>query len=126
MKALHRKRLWWTGGCLLGTFIVVSARAPTRDLPNLWLNDKLEHALAFMGLALWFAGLMERRSYPLLALALLALGGAIELAQGAMGLGRTADWHDWYADLAGTGAGLALGLIGLGAWTAKFEDWFGL
>jgi hypothetical protein len=126
MKALHRKRLWWAAGCALAAFVIVSALVPARDLPTLWLNDKIEHGLAFLGLALWFAGLIERQSYPLLGLALLGLGGVIEIAQGAMGLGRTADWYDWYADLAGTGAGLMLGLIGLGAWATKLENWFGL
>ena len=72
--------------------------------------DKLIHAIMFGGLAGALAFDYERtgsRQRPeprvmLICCAIsLAFGGAIELLQGAMGLGRGADWWDFAADTAG-------------------------
>ena len=79
--------------------------------------------MSYLVLALWFGGLLPVRRYAWLALALLALGGGIEIAQGAMGLGRTADWHDFYADAFGTAAGMGLCLAGLRHWVQWLEQW---
>ena len=90
------------------TWLALSA-APPEAFNTGW--DKANHALAFASLAfsavwaLW----RQRRQWPLLFIALLAYGGAIEIAQSFLPP-READWHDLLAD----GAGIALGL--LAAW----------
>lgn len=72
--------------------------------------DKLIHAIMFGGLAGALAFDYERtgsrqRPEPRVMLiccgASLAFGGGIELLQGAMGLGRGADWWDFAADAVG-------------------------
>lgn len=72
--------------------------------------DKLIHAIMFGGLAGALAFDYERtgsrqRPEPRVMLiccgASLAFGGGIELLQGAMGLGRGADWWDFAADTVG-------------------------
>jgi VanZ family protein len=87
------------------------------------MNDKLEHMIAFGGLALCYGGLLEPRRYPYLFLALLALGGGIEIAQGLMGWGRDADWRDFYADTLGAALGLSLCMAGLRHWPSWVEQW---
>jgi len=119
------RRLWWALGLALTLVVIVASLVPAHELPRtlLTINDKLEHIGAYFGLALWFAALFPVRSYPALALALLALGGGIEIAQGLMGLGRTADWFDFYADAFGVALGLGLGMAGLRHWVRWLESW---
>lgn len=123
MSALRYSRFWYLAGAGLILGVVVASLVPGGDLPHLGISDKVEHFTAYFGLALWFGGLVMPRRYALLALALLALGGGIEIAQGLMGWGREADWHDFYADAIGAFAGLALCLAGLRHWVKWLERW---
>jgi VanZ family protein len=123
MSELRYSRFWYLIGMILTLIVIISSLVPARELPHLRFSDKLQHLLAYTGLALWFGGLVAPRRYMGLALALLALGGGIEIAQGLMGLGREADWHDFYADALGSGLGLSLCLAGLGRWPVWFEQW---
>jgi VanZ family protein len=116
-------RLWYALGVLLILAVVIASLVPPRELPRVHISDKIEHLLAYLSLAIWFAGLVSVRHYLWLALALLALGGGIEIAQGLMGLGREADWRDFFADAKGTGLGLLLGLVGLRHWVRWLEQW---
>ena len=75
-------------------------------------TDKVLHMSAYGGLAMLmslfvFAG--RRATLPKIALVILILalaGGLDELTQPPFH--RTADWYDWYADLAGIGLGVLL------------------
>jgi VanZ family protein len=116
-------RLWYALGALLTLAVVVTSLLPARELPRLHVSDKLEHLLAYLSLAIWFGGLVRVRRYLWLALALLALGGSIEIAQGLMGLGREADWRDFIAGACGVGLGLLSGLCGLRHWVRWLEQW---
>ena len=69
-------------------------------------------------------GLLPQRHYTWLAVALLALGGAIELAQSLMGLGRLADLRDLVADAWGIAFGLTLCALGLRHWAQLVERWW--
>ncbi len=89
--------------------------------------DKVVHACMFGGL--FFAACFDRKlwrtkkramhqhlthrpekRYIILSIALncVAFGGGIELVQGAMDLGRGADWLDFLADAAGVAVAMAL------------------
>ena len=107
-------RAFWLMGLLLVAGVIVVCLLPARNLPGTGINDKVEHAIAFLVMALWFAGLIARRDSLYLLLALIALGGSIEIAQGLMGLGRNADPLDLLADSAGALLGVALSLTPLG------------
>ena len=115
MKTARHHLTWYFLGALLTLVVIVSSLVPGEDLPHWRISDKVEHMVAYVGLALWFGGLMPPRRYVHLALALLALGGGIEIAQGLMGLGREADWRDFYADAFGVAVGISLCLAGLAA-----------
>jgi hypothetical protein len=124
MARLPHARLWYALGALLTGFIIVTSLLPLRDLPPMRVSDKIEHAAAFSALTIWFGGLLPQRFYGWLALALLALGGAIELAQGLMGLGRLADVRDLIADGWGIAFGLTLCSLGLRHWAQLVERWW--
>lgn len=123
MKTARHHLTWYFLGALLTAVVIVSSLVPGEDLPHWRISDKVEHIVAYSGLALWFGGLMPPRRYVHLALALLALGGGIEIAQGLMGLGREADWRDFYADAFGVAVGISLCLAGLQHWASWLEKW---
>lgn len=123
VKSQRHHLTWYFLGALLTLVVIVSSLVPNEDLPHVRVSDKVEHIVAYAGLALWFGGLMPPRRYVYLAMALLALGGGIEIAQGLMGLGREADWRDFYADAFGAALGIALCLAGLQHWASWLEKW---
>jgi VanZ family protein len=118
---LRLARVWWALGWAMVLFITVSCLEPPRYVPNLHLWDKLEHALAFGGMTFWFGGLVRRSRYPVIALLMLLFGGGIEIAQGAMMLGRDEDIMDFVADSVGVSVALIALYLGLGAWTRWIE-----
>ena len=76
------------------------------------MSDKVEHALAFFALSAAAVQLFLRgRPLAIVVLGLLALGGAIELAQGLLTTSRMMESGDILADAIGVAAGVAL------AWT---------
>jgi VanZ family protein len=128
MRGAHALRLapfWWAAGFVLAAIIVFESLTPSVPMPAP-VSDKLAHAAGYGALSFWFAGILERRRYPALAGLLLAFGVLIELAQYVMGFGRTADWRDVIANLAGIATALALAYAGLGAWMLQVERRLGL
>jgi VanZ family protein len=118
---LRLAALWWSIGWAVVVFTAIACLEPARYVPNVHLWDKLEHALAFFGMTLWFGGLARRSRYPLIAFLLVLFGGAIEVAQGAMQLGRDEDFIDLVADSVGISVALAALYLGLGAWACWIE-----
>lgn len=104
---VHERR-WRVAFWLAVIAGIVSALWP-QPVPNEpWFPgaDKVEHALSFA--LLLGIGLRAGYRNPLaLAIGLLALGGAVELAQGALTTTRSAEWLDWFADAAGIALGWA-------------------
>lgn len=119
--ALKYPRMWFGGGLLIATVITVLSLIPPGDLPPMGVSDKLEHTVAYVVLAFWFASVIARYDYFWLFWCLVAFGGAIELAQGAMQLGRQAEWRDLVADGVGSLIGILLAMTPLGGWTKLIE-----
>lgn len=126
MRALRFRSWWVAGGIVLALAIAVASLLPPKDLPSVQLWDKFEHAFAYFALAAWFGGVLRRDRYPWLAIALVAFGIGIEVAQGAMGIGRTADLRDVLADAVGIAIGVAVALLGTGGWMHGVERWLGV
>jgi VanZ family protein len=118
--------LWWGIGFGLGLAIVTGSLVPR--LPDMMPmgSDKVWHFAGYGMLSFWFVGVLERRRYPLLAIVMLSLGIAIEIAQHAMGMGRSADWRDIVANSLGIAVALGLAYAGLGAWLRYVERRLGL
>jgi VanZ family protein len=108
-------------GAVLVLLLIYGSLMPGSALPDTGVSDKTEHFSAYLLLAVWFGGLYSTRTYPVLAVGLLLLGGGIEIAQGLMGLGRTADFADFLADGAGVALGLVLCFLGLSRWPGWFQ-----
>jgi len=119
---LRYRRLWFSCGVLLAAAVTVVCLLPSSDLPSFHLWDKLEHALAWISLAFWFGSVVVRRDILWVGITLVALGGAIELLQGWMGLGRSADIFDLLADSVGISIGLLLVISPLGRVPAWLES----
>jgi VanZ family protein len=123
---LRLARFWWAVGWAIVIFITVSCLEPPRYVPNLHLWDKLEHASAFFGMTCWFGGLVRRKRYLLVVFWMLLFGASIEVVQGLMRVGRTADVWDFAADSVGVTVALTLLYLGLGSWTRWIEQLAGL
>jgi VanZ family protein len=120
---LRHARGWLVIGWAMVVFATFTSLAPSKTLPVTGVNDKVEHALAYTVLALWFAGIYPRSRYAIIALGLFVMGIAIELAQGAMHLGRQSDFRDVIANSFGIAFGLTLALTWLGGWAQRLEAW---
>ena len=120
---IAHRRLWLALGFVLVAAVIVSSLVPTGPPMPMPGFDKLEHASAYLVLMVWFAGLNARRAWVWVSVALLAMGIAIEFAQGAMHTQRTAEARDVLANAAGIGLGAVLAAGGAAAWPYKVEAW---
>lgn len=84
---------------------VVLSLWPAPEETAHWIpySDKIEHAISF-GVLVLLGTRAGYRHWPMLALGLLALGAAIEVAQGFTPT-RTAELDDWLADAVGVAGG---------------------
>jgi VanZ family protein len=121
---LRHPRLWLMIGWILVVLAFIASLVPRRDLPEFGgVSDKLEHIVGYGVLTLWFAGIYPKSRYPMIGVALLAMGIVIELVQGAMNIGRQADLRDVYANTLGIVSGMTLALAWFGGWAQRVEGW---
>jgi VanZ family protein len=118
-------KLWLAAGWALIISAVIVCLLPAQELPTTGLSDKWEHFVCYAVLTSFFAGLYPRTSYWKIVLSFIAMGIAIEFAQGAMHLGRQADITDVIANSIGVVIGLLLSLAGLGRWAQWIDSWTG-
>jgi VanZ family protein len=114
--------MWLVLGWLLVAAVVIASLVPARSLPEVNVSDKFEHAMAYVVMTLWFAGIYRRSRYAHIAAGFFLLGAAIEFAQGAMNLGRQRDYHDVIANAVGISIGLLLAWLALGRWAHRLEQ----
>ena len=112
LREFRRPRLWlgvWLFGWLLCiTLSLVHPPPIDLDVPD---GDKIGHFLAYATLSAWSVLIFaSRRSQWKAALALVALGIAMELAQGALTSDRMMDVRDALANTLGVGLGQLLAL----------------
>jgi VanZ family protein len=115
--AMILNRVWWGLGFFLVLAAIVVCLVPGYEVPGAFeLNDKISHLTGHAVLALYFAGLVPRRSWWKILLFLLVLGSLIEVAQYAMHLGRDGNVLDEVANAIGAVLGLVLARVGLARW----------
>lgn len=95
--------LFW----LLAAAVLFLALVPG-PLGGIIASDVERHYLAFLVLPALAAYAWPRMSIPALWLAFVAFGGAIELLQLEMHLGRVGEWRDWINDMMATTISLVL------------------
>lgn len=123
MLPVRHPRSWLVIGWVLILLSFYFSLMPAASLPDVGVSDKMEHAAAYALLALWFAGLYPRSRYIVIGGALFAMGVIIEIAQGAMHVGRQADVKDVIANTIGIVAGLLLAALWLGGWAERIDGW---
>lgn len=118
-------RLWLGLGWALVVLVVVGSLLPGEMLEDVdfLLSDKIQHALAYATITVWFAGIYQASSYRLLVPGLLVLGIGLEYLQ-LQYFHRHFDPRDMLANGAGIISGLLLAHIGLGGWCARLENWW--
>ena len=95
---LNRDTLAIHGFCLMAVAIIVMAIVPGA-FAHQFLSGTVKHVLAFAVLSIFALALWPQVNPVKPFLALIALGGGIELLQASMALGRVADWGDWISDV---------------------------
>ena len=124
---LNRAMAWWhrhmpswllTIVTVAASLLVTLCRPPMpeEDIPSIPGLDKVVHALmcaavtaaAWVDLRLWLRRRPAAWQTSLCSLGAILLGGAIEIAQGAMHMGRAADFYDFVADTIGALAAFAI------------------
>jgi VanZ family protein len=121
---LAHARAWIVASVLLVVTVLCLSLAPLNvpaELPTHF--DKIEHAAAYVLLAVWFTGLVTSPRYWRVVLALATFGLTIEFLQAAMPFGRQGDPWDVLANVTGIGVGLALARWVTGGWALKAEAW---
>jgi VanZ family protein len=102
--ALRWRGRWLAVGWVLLALVVIGSLAPLGQRGGLAGLDKVEHFLGYALLMFWFAALHAAPRRVWFAIAFVALGAALELAQGATGW-RRADSLDLLADALGVAVG---------------------
>lgn len=123
MRPLRWGLLWLAAGIaatLLGAYLAL--RPPTQFLPAS-LGDKLQHALSYVAMGLWFGALFQRRYLLRVAVGLFAFGLLIEVLQGAMPFGRAAEWGDVAANSSGILVAMLLTRWLEPSWMQRLERW---
>lgn len=92
---------------VVAAIVAFTSLAPASDLTTMTVpNDKVRHFIAYAILGVLFAEAFRNRSWVLIALALAAYGGVLEILQGIMPVGREASWLDQIANITGAFAGV--------------------
>ena len=130
MLPLQYVRLWRVLSAVLLLFVLAAALAPswwfeTKAEAISWFEhaDKWLHGITFLGLTLWFAGLVARHAWGRMAFGLFLFGLLIEACQLLVGY-RMGDWIDLGADTLGILLGMAIAAAGLGGWGLRLEYWY--
>jgi VanZ family protein len=124
MLELRYPWFWWAFGWLLIIGVTVGSLMPgsyLEFLSHFSIRDKALHALAYLVLMLWFAGLYPRDRHWIVAALIFTLGFAIDLAQGATP-SRTFDLADVAANAGGILVGLVLAWFLFAGWCRRVEQ----
>lgn len=121
----RKLRLWWLwwliAWALLAATVNESLQRHVWEVAEVIGWDKANHCIGYFLLTMWFTGVARRSRYLLVGVLLIAFGGSMEIAQGLMHEGRTADWLDFLANSIGVGVGVTLAMFGLGDWIIWVE-----
>jgi VanZ family protein len=94
--------------------LALSLKPNPVSIPHLQLSDKIEHFLAYLALGTLMGvgwSMNRARSVLLALMALMVLGGSVEIIQGTHWIGRTASWLDLLADILGAFSGLMTSIV---------------
>jgi glycopeptide antibiotics resistance protein len=123
---MNLQRLWWALGVVLLVAAIWVCLMPVNRVVTVFeWSDKTSHMLGHGILALYFTGLLPRRSWWKIFVGLLFMGIGIEFAQHYMNVGREGDPRDVVANATGAVLGLLVGRLGLSRWSEFLARLFG-
>lgn len=111
------KMLFW----LLAAAVLFLALVPG-PLGAIIPSDAERHYLAFLVLPAVAAYAWPRVPILIMWVVFVAFGGAIELLQSLMGLGREAEWSDWINDMVAITVSLVVGAVILRRRRDRFDE----
>jgi len=123
MIALRYRTAWIVASVLLVLLVIWGSLQTSVQTAPIGGFDKFEHFGTYTVLAIWFTGFAPRGRYWLVALALIGLGLAMEIAQFTMQAGRVAEPLDMAANTVGVALGVLIALFGTGGWVQRVEAW---
>ena len=126
LRAFRRPRLWLALWGLLLAGVVIGSLLPADDLPAPQFVgfDKLEHAFGYGVLSAYAVMLFaRRRTQAWVAMGLVLLGIAIEIAQASWTSTRSGDPGDVLADLLGVLAGLSIASTAWARGLQRIDGW---
>lgn len=126
-RSLYGVRLLiWIALAIHWLTIFILTHLPAQHLPNVKVNDKIEHMLAYFVLSVLLYGALRIRAVKYtgwIVLLTCAVYGALdEYLQFLLPIHRDASVWDWCADLGGTVIGVGLCLAVLDRVLARFRD----
>ena len=123
MLPLAHAPAWRAASLALVLTVIYGSLGVGAHVPGFGGHDKLQHFAVYCFLTVWFTGLIARRRYWLVALALVALGLGMEYLQSRLRLGRQGDPYDMLANALGIATGIARGWWKTGTWALRIEAW---
>ena len=119
--SLKFHRLWLAIGAALIVLLLYGSLAPAKAMPPLGGSDKFWHAATYFVVMAYFSQIYPAlRSRLCIALALIALGVAIEFIQPYVN--RQFDWFDALANSVGVAGALLMSLSPLGSILRHVDD----
>ena len=106
-------------GVLAAVFIGYQSLIPSSSQTNIEHFDKLVHCIAYMGLAVLFCVSVSKAWRIRAGLLVIAYGGALELLQHFMNLGRTGSWLDMLANVVGAVIGIGFAYVWVNFWAMR-------
>jgi len=108
LDTLRARRLAGLASLLVAGAIAILSILPGEELPDVHLNDKVEHAIAYAVLSASICFWLGRRRIIAGVLVTVGFGAVLEIAQALAGTGRTASLLDEGANLVGACLGARL------------------
>ena len=110
LRSFHRPRLWVGTWIVMIVGVIVLSLVPGPPIPDVLTIGKFDHGFAYFCLAAMAVQLYAKRSdWLVAAAALIALGVALELAQGYLTTYRDMSAYDGMIDTVGVVVGFASG-----------------
>lgn len=106
-------------GVLAALFIGYQSLVPSSSQPNIEHFDKIMHCIAYMGLAVLFCVSVSKAWRIRVGLLVIAYGGALELLQHFMNLGRSGSWLDMLANVTGAVIGIGFAYVWVNFWAMR-------
>jgi len=131
MTSKHNQFQYWESLIIIAGILYLSFAPPStfNGVPSFTYEDKLVHLLLYSGLTFILIFDFHKRnkhinikSLPFLFICIITpilLGGLVEILQPIYFAPRTAEWFDWFSDIAGTLLGLFSARL-----LKKFKIWF--